>query len=156
MNAVQIFNAEAGTLSYTDKKDRQLSITPEGAMFKGGKELTAKLRDAASASALIKAQNGRYRAASDILCAAFPAVGRKASDYVIDQVWSNKASMGVLLVGVESAMVKASNAGKALTAKQMEARALLVALRTLPAFAPETREGLVIENGAENPTPAEV
>ncbi len=136
MNHVTVFSAEAAALSYTDKKGAMHGISAEGALFKGGAALAA-LKDAAMESALSKATGGRYRAAADILAAAFPKAA-KAAAVVLGQspTWHSKTTMTVLLTAVGNM----SAPEKGWSKKQAEARMLLGALMQLPAFANHTGE----------------
>lgn len=139
--AVAIFNnADVGGLAYFDKKGTGHSITAEGALFKGGAALAA-LKDAAITAALAKAVNGRYMAASDILCAAFPSVG-KAAEKLIGTPWANKSTMGTLVNAVQRA--EPGKSGE-YSRKQTEARMLANALLQLPAFKVETAGEVVGE-----------
>lgn len=130
MSNVTVFTTEQTALTFTDKKGALHAITAEGACFKGGAAFTA-LKDLAMESALHKAVNGRYRAASDILCAAFPSIG-KAAEKLIGTPWANKSTMGTLINAVMHA-----EPGKSgdYSAKQHKARALASTLMQLPAFA---------------------
>ena len=119
MTDVTVFAHDCATLTVTDKKGTLHGITPEGAVFRGGVFLTA-LKDAALDSALTKATGGRYRAASDILCAAFPSIG-KAADKLIGTPWANKSSFATLTAAVLRAEPKE---GKDFSDKQHKARAL--------------------------------
>jgi hypothetical protein len=151
--AIAVFsNADAGAVAFFDKKGVGHAMTAEGALFKGGAALAA-LKDAALEAALLKAGNGRYRAASDILCAAFPAIG-KAAEKLIGTPWANKSTMATLINAVQRAEYKERTSAGKLT-KQAEARMLCSALQQLPAFKPEVAEGDVVENAAEQPATAE-
>jgi hypothetical protein len=97
-------------------------------LFKGGAALRA-LKDVAMQAAFSKAEAGRYRAASDILCASFPSVG-KAVDKVIGTPWSSKTTMATLITAID----RADEPAKGWSKKQLEGRAFISALRTLPAF----------------------
>ena len=142
--AIAVFNnADAGALTFADKKGTLHSITAEGALFKGGAALAA-LKDAALEAALLKATNGRYRAAADVLCAAFPSIG-KAADKLIGTVWANKSTMGTLINAVLRA--EPGKSGE-FSKKQAEARMLAQALTHLPAFKVEAEKSEVIENAA--------
>lgn len=142
--AIAVFNnADAGALTFADKKGSLHSITAEGALFKGGAALAA-LKDAALEAALIKAQNGRYRAAADVLTAAFPAIG-KAADKLIGTTWANKSTMGTLVNAILRA--EPGKSGE-FSKKQSEARMLANALAQLPAFRVEPEKAEVIENAA--------
>ena len=145
MSQVTVFHADTSALAYTDKKGTECAITPEGALFKGGAALAA-LKDAAVESALAKAVNGRYRAASDILVAAFPSIG-KAAEKLIGTPWANKSTMGTLINAVRRA--EPGKSGE-FSKKQTEARMLCAVLQQLPAFKVEV-VAEVIENTAEQP-----
>lgn len=155
MNQVSVFAAESASLTFTDKKGNLHGITAEGALFKGGAALAA-LKDAGLESAIAKAAGGRYRAASDILVAAFPRAAK-----AFHGVWgsatmphANKTTMAGLLSAVETAMWEADAADKPLTKRQESARAVVTVLRRIPALATETAPAVVIDNAAEG-TPAQ-
>ena len=80
-------------------------------------------------AAFSKAEAGRYRSAADILCASFPSVG-KAVDKVIGTPWSSKTTMATLITAID----RADEPAKGWSKKQLEGRAFISALRTLPAF----------------------
>ena len=119
MSQITVFNTEAAALTFTDKKGALHSISAEGAVFKGGVALAA-LKDAAIESALTKAVNGRYRAAADILVAAFPAVG-KAVDKLVGAPSANKTNFVTLVNGCG----RAEPGAKGFSKKQTEARMLI-------------------------------
>jgi hypothetical protein len=129
-------------VNYEDKKGALHAITAEGALFKGGAALSA-LKDAALDAALGKAVNGRYRAASDVLCAAFPSIGR-AAEKLIGLPWANKSTMATLVNAVQRA--EPGKSGE-FSRKQTEARMLCNALVQLPAFKME-HAAEVVENEA--------
>lgn len=137
-SSVVIFAAETTAITYTDKKGTMHGITPEGALFKGGVAMAA-LKDHALDSALVKATGGRYRAACDILCAAFPSIGKAGEKFTGTALWANKASFVTLVTAIVTAKPKD---GKEFTTKQAQARMLAQAyLRaTEPVQAPETIE----------------
>lgn len=127
--AVAVFNnADAGAVTFFDKGNGR-TISAEGALFKGGAALAA-LKDAALEAALLKAGSGRYRAASDVLCVAFPSVG-KAAEKLIGAPWTNKSTMAALI----GAVLRAEGGKNGYSKKQTEARMLAQALCRLPAFA---------------------
>lgn len=143
MSNVAIFNAEStNVLVYTDAKGRSLSISPEGAIIKGGKTLMGMLKDAALESALTKAMNGKYRAAADVLGAAFPTIIKAGEKYTGTALWASKATMATLVSAVLRAEAKE---GKGWNTKQQHARALAKALTQLPAFAELAPASEVIE-----------
>jgi hypothetical protein len=129
MNNLTVFSPESSVLTYNDKKGASHSITCEGAIIKGGKTLMSLFKDAALTSALTKATDGKYRAASDILCVAFPSLGRSA-EKLIGTPWANKATMATLV----GACLRADTPSKGWNEKQQRARALLTELVKLPAF----------------------
>lgn len=129
MNNIVIFSPESSVLTYNDKKGASHSITCEGAIIKGGKTLMSLFKDAALTSALNKARDGKYRAAADILCVAFPGVGR-AAEKLIGIPWANKSTMATLI----GAASRAEPGAKGYSDKQQRARALVAELLTLPAF----------------------
>lgn len=120
MNALSIFNADTTAITYTNKKGAALGITAEGALFKGGAALTA-LKDVALQAAVLKACNGRYRAAHDVIVAAFPSVG-KACDKLLGDGWSKKAHFETLCNAVSRETPKE---GKEFSAKQRQAMHLV-------------------------------
>lgn len=155
MNQVSVFAVESAPLTFTDKKGNLHGITAEGALFKGGAALAA-LKDAGLESAIAKAVGGRYRAASDILVAAFPKAGKAFCG-----VWgaataphANKTTMQGLLAAVETAIWETAAADKKLTKRQAAAAAVAEVLRKIPALATETAPAEVIDNAAEG-TPAQ-
>ena len=140
--SITIFSTEAAVVCYTDKKNNAHSISVEGALFKGGAALAA-LKDVALDAALTKAANGRFRAAADILGAAFPKVA-KAAEAFIGAPWSNKTTMLAFISAVE----RAEPGKSGYTKKQSDARLLLGALRQLTPFKAEENTGEVVENAA--------
>lgn len=114
------FNTKAGA--------RQIST--EGALFKGGAALAA-LKDAALEVALSKAVAGRYRAACDILEAAFPGQHKAYTKLFKNAPWANKTEMASYLHAME--LAEPGKSGE-FNKKQQAARALMVAMRNLPAF----------------------
>mgnify|MGYP000028181142 FL=1 len=144
MSNITVFAADVHALTFTDKKGALHTITAEGAVFKGGAAL-AQLKIHAVDSALTKAVGGRYRAASDVLCAAFPAIG-KAAEKLIGTPWANKSSFLTLVNAVLRAEPKE---GKGWNTKQAEARMLAHAFikATTPVEAPA--DGEVVGETAE-------
>ena len=133
-NAVTIFSAETVAITFKDKKGASHSVSAEGALFKGGAALAA-LKDKVLLEAGNKASNGKYRAASDILAAAFSATA-KQFEKLVGTPWANKATMGSFLSAIERAAAERAAAGK-LTAKQAQAMVFVKALRTIPSLAAE-------------------
>ena len=130
-NQITVFNNDNAIVSFSDKKGNSHQLSAEGALFKGGAALRA-LKDVAMQAAFSKAEAGRYRAASDILCASFPSVG-KSADKLIGTPWASKVTMNTLIAGIE----RIDEPAKGWSKKQLEGRAFISALRTLPAFKPE-------------------
>jgi hypothetical protein len=117
-NLVQ-FNTKAGVSE----------ISAEAALFKGGAALAA-LKDVALDLALAKAHNGKYRAAAEILGVAFPSKHKAFTNLYKASPWANKAEMASYLSAMEGAEPGKSGWSK----KQLGARALMAALRGIPAF----------------------
>lgn len=133
-NAVAVFSADAVAITFKDKKGAEHSVSAEGALFKGGAALAA-LKDKVLMEAGNKAANGKYRAAADILAAAFSATA-KSFEKLVGTPWANKAAMTAFLGAIERAAAERTAAGK-LTAKQAQAMAFVKALRTIPSLAAE-------------------
>ena len=132
MSQITVFSNDNSIVSFNDKKGNAHALSAEGALFKGGAALRA-LKDVAMQAAYNKAESGRYRSASDILCASFPSVG-KAVERAIGTPWESKATMNTLLTALE----RVDEPAKGWSKKQLEGRAFISALRTLPAFKTET------------------
>ena len=141
-NHVTIFAADAVAITFKDKKDNTHSVSPEGALFKGGAALAA-LKDRVMLEAVHKAINGKYRAAADILAAAFGSTA-KSFEKLMGPPWANKAAMCSFLGAVERATAERSAAGK-LTTKQVQAMAFVEALRTIPSLAVENDVPVTID-----------
>lgn len=141
-NITTIFAAESVAITFTDKKGAVHSVSAEGALFKGGAALAA-LKDKVLLEAVNKAANGKYRAAADILAAAFSATA-KSFEKLVGTPWANKAAMGAFLVAIERVAAERVAAGK-LTAKQEQARAFTKALRTIPSLAAEYAAPVTID-----------
>lgn len=129
-NSIAIFSNDTAVVSYSNKKGDQFAISTEGALFKGGAALRS-LKDAAMLSAHHKAESGRYRAAADILGAAFPTMTKAFDKFVGSPAWSTKLSMALYLDKLENI----DTPNKGWSKKQVEARAFIQALRTVPALA---------------------
>lgn len=130
-NAITVFNDASATVVFTTKKGDVRATSPEGALFIGGLAL-ASLKDAALESAVIKASQGRYQAAADILGAAFPKV-LKACVVVLGSVSQNKTKFGEFLGAIE----RTQEPEKGWSKKQDTALAVLRNLRRIPALAVE-------------------
>ena len=137
MNAVTIFADNATLVAYSDKKGNTHELSAEGALFKGGAAL-ASLKDKVLLTAVQKAANGKYRAAADILAAAFTSQS-KAFDKLIGTPWANKSMMASYLAALERAEPGKNGFSK----KQAEALDFIRALRTIPALTAEKSEGAV-------------
>ena len=137
MNTITVFADNAALVSYSDKKGNNHEISAEGALFKGGAAL-ASLKDKVMLAAGQKAANGKYRAAADILAAAFTSQS-KAFNKLIGTPWANKTMMSSYLAALERAEPGKNGYSK----KQAEARDFIRALRTIPALAAEKSEGAV-------------
>lgn len=140
-NSVTIFSNDSAVVNFSNKKGDQFTISTEGALFKGGNALKA-LKEAASTSAKHKAESGRYRAAADILGASFPTMTKAFDKFFGAPAWTSKLTMCVYLDKLESLQ---PTAAKGWTAKQLEARALIQHLRTLPALAKTESTAFIIE-----------
>jgi hypothetical protein len=141
-NTVTIFTAEAVTITFKDKKGATHAVSPEGAIFKGGAALAA-LKDKVLLEAGNKAANGKYRAAAEILAAAFSTTA-KSFEKLIGTPWANKAAMCSFINAIERAAAERVAAGK-LTAKQEQAMAFVKALRTIPSLAAEDGTPVTID-----------
>ena len=137
MNAVTIFADNAALVSYSDKKGNTHELSAEGALFKGGAAL-ASLKDKVMMAAGQKAANGKYRAAADILSAAF-GTRSKSFESLCGTPWANKSMMASYLAALE----RAEPGKNGFTKKQAEALDFIRALRTIPALAAEKSEGAV-------------
>jgi hypothetical protein len=140
-NSIALFSNDTAVVSYANKKGDQFAISTEGALFKGGQALKA-LKEAASTSAKHKAESGRYRAAADILGASFPAMTKAFDKFFGAPAWTSKLTMCVYLDKLESLQ---PTAAKGWNTKQVEARALMQHLRTLPALAKAESTAFTIE-----------
>ena len=141
-NAVTIFAADSVAITFKDKKGAEHSVSAEGALFKGGAALAA-LKDKVLLEAGNKAANGKYRAAADILAAAFGTTA-KSFEKLMGTPWTNKGTMRSFLDAVERAAEERIAAGK-LTAKQVQAMTFVKALRTIPSLKAEGATPVTIE-----------
>jgi hypothetical protein len=141
-NAVTTIFSESITIEFTDKKANTHAVSPEGALFKGGAALAA-LKDKVLLAAGDKAANGKYRAAAEILAAAFSATS-KAFEKLVGTPWANKTAMCAFLGAIERVAAERAAAGK-LTAKQEQAMAFVKALRTIPSLAAEDAAPVTID-----------
>ena len=138
MNEIAIF-AESTAIAFTDKKGNRHEMSAEGALFKGGAALAA-LKDATMQAAGNKAANGKYRAAADILSAAF-GTRSKSFESLCGTPWANKSMMASYLAALE----RAEPGKNGFTKKQAEALDFVRALRTIPALAADVSEAVTIE-----------
>jgi hypothetical protein len=129
--SLTVFHPDQSAVIVFDTAKGAHSISPEGALFKGGKALAA-LKDAAMDSALSKAHDGKYRAASDILGASYPACF-KAFTRLIGEPSQNKANMRSFM----AAITREVEPTKGWNKKQMNARLLCKTLETVKSLAPE-------------------
>lgn len=140
MNAIAIFSADNSVVSYENKKGDQFSISTEGALFKGGIALRA-LKDTAMLSAANKAEAGRYRAAADILGAAFPSMAKAFEKFIGLPTWQSKTTMALYLDKLEAI----AEPQKGWNKKQLEAKAFINALRQIKALERATDNAFVVE-----------
>jgi hypothetical protein len=138
-------NTEGALVAYTDKKGNSRELTLEGALWKGG-DAMKQLKSDALDSALAKAVGGRYRAAFDIVVAAFPSIQKSLENLHIGTPWGNKSSMGTVVLAV---MGQRPKAGKDFSAKQKEAIALVRAMLNIPAFEHLKPQGEVVGEATE-------
>lgn len=141
-NSITIFSNDSAVVSYTNKKGDNFTTSVEGALFKGGQALNG-LKDAAMLSAFHKAENGKYRAASDILTAAFPSMGKAFEKFMGLETWASKTTMGLYLDKLEA--MRPTNEVKGFTAKQVKAREFIGQLRTIKALARAEDNVFVVE-----------
>jgi len=119
-------------VAFASKKGDLQQITAEGAVFKGGVALAA-LKDSLLEVALIKAGHGKYRAASDILVAAYPAVAKKVEGYHETPAWAKKFVFLDLVKKCDAALPGKNG----YTKRQQTCRLFLAALKnTLGVVAP--------------------
>ena len=141
-------NTEGALTQWVDKKGNTREMTTEGALWKGGDALNA-LKSEALSAALSKAHGGRYRAAYDVIVAAFPSIEKALATLHIGTPYGNKASMGTVLMSVLGQKPKA---GKEFGQKQKAALELVRTMLYLPAFEHLRPAGEVVENEAEQQT----
>ena len=139
-NSIAIFANDTAVVSFQNKKGDSFSASTEGALFKGGMALRA-LKDTAKLSAYHKAESGRYRAAAEIVGAAFPAINKAFESFMGTPAWSSKTAMILMLDKVEAFRPKE---GKDYTAKQKEVLGFVSALRGINALASD-KPAMVIE-----------
>ena len=139
-NAIAIFANDSAVVNYANKKGDQFTISTEGALFKGGMALRA-LKDTAMLSAAHKAESGRYRAAADILGAAFPSLTKAFDKFIGLPTWQSKTTMGLYLDKLEALDEPAKSWSK----KQLEARAFISVLRQIKGLERADHNAFVIE-----------
>lgn len=141
-NAIQLFTQDNSVVNYTNKKGDAFHITTEGALFKGGQAIAA-LKDAAMTSAYHKAESGRYRAAADILGAAFPSMTKAFEKFMNLEPWASKTTMSLYLDKLEA--LRPTNEVKGFTAKQVNARKFINTLRTIKALERAEDNAFIVE-----------
>lgn len=120
-------------------------LSTEAALFKGGAAL-ASLKDMALDVAFSKAVSGRYRATCDILMVAFPTQHKAYSKLFKNAPWANKTEMASYLHAME--LAEPGKSGE-FNKKQQAARALLRAVRQIPAFRPADAGEVVADVAVE-------
>lgn len=130
-NALAHLTTDYSVVSYQNKKGDDFHISTEGALFKGGQALKA-LKDTAMLSAYHKAEAGRYRAASDIVSAAFPSMAKAFEKFIGVEPWSSKTTMALFLDKVEA--MRPTNEAKGFTKKQNDAKLFINTLRQIKAL----------------------
>lgn len=140
MSNIALFS-QSGLVTFVDTKGNGHELTGEAALFKGGAALAA-LKDTALDLALAKAHNGKYRAAAEILAVAFPSTHKAFAKLYKAQPWVNKAEFSSYLLAMENAEPGKSGEWNK---KQQAARALMRAIREIPAFAKAVDAADVIE-----------
>lgn len=141
-NALAHLTTDHSVVSYTNKKGDDFHISTEGALFKGGQALKA-LKDTAMLSAFHKAEAGRYRAASDIVSAAFPSMAKAFEKFIGVEPWSSKTTMSLYLDKVEA--MRPTNEAKGFTKKQNDAKLFINTLRQVKALARAEDNAFTIE-----------
>jgi hypothetical protein len=129
MSNIALFS-ESGLVPFEGKGGNMTQLTTEAALFKGGKALAA-LKDLALDVALSKATAGRFRAAAEILEVAFPSQHKAFTKLFNATPWANKTEMASYINAMERAAPGKSGEWNK---KQIGARALMAAMRQLPAF----------------------
>ena len=141
-NALAHLTTDHSVVSYQNKKGDDFYISTEGALFKGGQALKA-LKDTAMLSAYHKAEAGRYRAASDIVSAAFPSMAKAFEKFIGVEPWSSKTTMALYLDKIEA--MRPTNEAKGFTKKQNDAKLFVSQLRTIKALARAEDNAFVVE-----------
>lgn len=120
-NAIVLGSADSAVVHFAGAKGSLQSISAEGAVFKGGKALRS-FKDMVLDLALNKANNGKYRAAADIIGTAFPSV-QKSFVTIIGEPYKNKSTFASFL----GAVARVQEPMKGWSKKQIEARELVAA-----------------------------
>jgi hypothetical protein len=139
-NALAHLSADHSVVSYQNKKGDEFHISTEGALFKGGVALRA-LKDTAMLSAAHKAENGKYRAAADILGTAFPSMAKAFEKFIGLPTWQSKTTMALYLDKLEAIEVPPKGWSK----KQVEARGFINALRQIKSLERATDNAFIVE-----------
>jgi hypothetical protein len=139
-NSITLFSNDSAVVNFSNKKGDQFTISTEGALFKGGAALRS-LKDAAMLSAHHKAESGRYRAAADILGAAFPSMTKAFDKFMGFPTWQSKTSMALYLDKLEAM----DSPAKGWSKKQVEARDFIQALRTIKPLERTNNNAFTIE-----------
>jgi hypothetical protein len=141
-NSIALFATDNTAITYQNKKGDSFNISTEGALFKGGQAIAA-LKDAAMLSAYHKAEAGRYRAAADIVGAAFPSMTKAFEKFMGLETWASKTTMALYLDKVEA--MRPTNEVKGFTKKQTDAKLFINQLRTIKALARAEDNAFVVE-----------
>lgn len=131
------FNSHAVTFAGAKGVEKSMHVV--SSIIVGGKALKAT-RDLAIIGAIRGAENGRYRAAADVLADAFPKAAKGFVEY-IGTPWASKVVFTLFLAKIDAVQPGA----KGWTKKQLTARDMLAALR--PVFADKTEAETVNEDG---------
>lgn len=138
-NAIATIDFNSHAVTYAGPKGVEKSMHVVSSIIVGGKALKA-CRDVAIVAAIKAAENGRYRAAADVLSDAFPKAAKGFVEY-IGTPWASKVVFALFLTKIDAVQPGA----KGWTKKQLTARDMLAALR--PAFADKTEAETVNEDG---------
>lgn len=140
MSNVSVFSPNNTLVEFDAGKNGLGQLTVEAALFKGGKAAAA-VKDMAADVAMAKAVAGRYRAAAEILGVAFVSQSKAWNKLYGTEPWANKTVFASYITAMENA----APGKNGWSAKQSIARAMMAALRSLPAFKVETTEPEVVE-----------
>jgi hypothetical protein len=143
MSNITLFSNDSAVVNYTNKNgDKSFHTSVEGALFKGGQALSA-LKDAAQLSAYHKAESGRYRAAADILSAAFPSMTKAFEKFMNLEPWASKTTMALYLDKLEA--MRPTNEVKGFSKKQNDAKLFINQLRSIKALARAEDNAFIVE-----------